>query len=319
MMKYQQMNKTDKVTIAGESAGASNIGYLLTSPLAQGLFARAISQSGGFQMQDRLSLADGEKTGAALGRALPGQPDLAALRRLSSRDIWQASLRALPGHDYAPVVDGRSVIQSPAAAYARDGIAHELLIGSNEDEWHMYVDGDARGLATDLDAFAPSARAALEARAAQEADVRRARDKVGTLVNMVCPAYLMAGATRASGRSAWVYRFTRVRPGPGGVALRSYHGAEIPYVFDTHDSWLAHDATEDVLTARMIDFWANFARGGDPNGPQGPAWPQFDPLQPRVMELGNRIGPLAAEDAEFCRRWAADLYPGWRQPPPSAP
>ncbi len=305
----------DNVTVAGESAGASNIGYLVNSPLAQGLFNRAISQSGGFQMQDHYPLADAEKTGTTLGAALAGQPGLAAMRRMSSREIWDAAIRGLPGHDYAPVIDGTSVIESPAAAYSKHGIEHDVLIGSNQDEWYMYVDDDPRGLARDLDAFAPSARAALEARAAQEPDVRTARDKTGTLVNMVCPSYLMAGASRAAGHSAWVYHFTRVRPGPGGAALRSYHGAEIPYVFDTHDAWFSRNAADDALTTRMIEFWSNFARYGNPNGKQGDAWPQFDSASPRVMELGERVGPLAPADYDFCRRWAADLYPGWRGPP----
>jgi|APFre7841882724_1041349.scaffolds.fasta_scaffold06499_2 para-nitrobenzyl esterase len=308
----------DNITVFGESAGASDIGYLVNSPLAQNLFHRAISQSGGFQMQDHLRLADAEQTGTALSKAIPGTPGLAALRRLPSREVWEASMRGLPGHDFAPVVDGTSVIRSPAAAYAREGIPHDLLIGSNQDEWYMYVDGDPRGLATDLDAFAPSARKALEARAAQEPDVRTARDKVGTFVNMVCPAYLMAGAARAAGRSAWVYHFTRVRAGPGGATLGSYHGAEIPYVFDTHDAWLSRDSTDDALTTRMIDFWANFARYGNPNGSHGDAWPPFNPSSPRVMELGDRIGPLPAADDELCRRWAADLYPGWQESPPHA-
>jgi para-nitrobenzyl esterase len=262
-------------------------------------------------MQDRYALADAEKTGIALSTALPGRPGLAALRGMSSRDIWDTALRSLPGHDYAPVIDGTSVIEGPAAANSKHGIAHDLLVGSNQDEWYMYVDDDPRGLASDLDAFAPSARAALEARAAQEPDVRTARDKTGTLVNMVCPSYLMAGAARAAGRSAWAYRFTRVRPGPGGVALRSYHGAEIPYVFDTHDAWFPRDAADAALTTRMIEFWSNFARYGNPNGPRGAAWPPFDPRNPRVMELGNRIGPLPAADHDLCRQWAGELYPGW--------
>jgi len=138
------------------------------------------------------------------------------------------------------------------------------------------------------------------------------------MVNMWGPADLRAGAARRPGRWAWVYHFTRVRPGPGGEALGSYHGAEIPYVFDTHDAWLPRDSTDDSLTAHMIGFWANFARYGNPNGPQDDAWPRFDPTSPRVMELGDRIGPLPAADHEFCRRWAADLYPGWHESSPRA-
>jgi len=302
----------DNVTLFGESAGATDIGYLVNSPLARGLFHRAVSQSGGFQMQDRLDRSHAEAAGVALSAQLAGKPDLAALRRLSSREIWDAALRHVPDHRYTPVVDGKSVVASPAQAYARDGIAYDLLIGSNEDEWYMYVDADPQGLAKDLAEIAPAARGPLAARAASESDVRTARDKVVTLVNMVCPSYLMADAARRASRNAWVYHFTRVRPGPGGVTLRSYHGAEIPYVFGTPDAWLAGDATDTALTERMMDLWANFARYGNPNGPRGGEWPLFDPSAPRVLELGDRVAPMASADYELCRSPAGNLYPGWQ-------
>jgi len=302
----------DNLTLFGESAGASNIGYLVNSPLARGLFRRAVSQSGGFQMQERLDLPGAEAVGSALSARLAGEPDLAALRRLSSREIWDAALRHVPEHPYAPVVDGKVVLAGPTKAYALEGIPYDLLIGSNEDEWYMYVDADPQGLAKDLADIAPTVRPQLEARAAQEPDVRTARDKAVTLVNMVCPSYLMAGAARKAGHNAWVYHFTRVRPGPGGVALRSYHGAEIHYVFGTPDDWLAGDATDAALTDRMMDSWTNFARHGNPNGHRGGEWPLFEPTAPRVMELGDRVAPMAPADYELCRNLAGDLYPGWQ-------
>ncbi len=304
------------VTVFGESAGGSNIGYLVSLPAARDLFRRAISQSGGFQLLDRGTLADAEQAGRALSDTIPGRPDLAALRRMPSPEIWDAALRGLPSQDYSPVVDGVTVLETPAAAYARNGIAHDLLIGTNQDEWYMYLDADADGLRKDVAAQPPNVRAALEARAAQEPDVRSGRDKVFTFVNMVCPAYVMSASVRAKGHRAWVYRFTRMRPGPGGTTLRSYHGAEIPYVFDTHDDWLSGDDTDHALTTRMQQWWVNFARYGDPAGKRdsGDDWPAFDPARPQMMELGDRTGPLPAVDHALCQQWAGDLYPGWREP-----
>ena len=303
------------MTVFGESAGGSNIGYLVSLPSARDLFRRAISQSGGFQLLDRGTLADAEQVGRALGDALPGRPDLAAMRRLPSQEIWAAALRG-PSLDYSPVVDGVTVLETPAAAYARQGIAHDLLIGTNQDEWYMYLDDAPDGLRKDVEPRPPGVRAALQARAAQEPDVRSGRDKVFTFVNMVCPSYVMSASVRAGGHTAWVYRFTRVRPGPGGKALRSYHGAEIPYVFDTHDAWLPGDDTDDALTARMQQWWLNFARHGHPagKGEAGDDWPAFDPARPQMMELGDRTGPLPAGDYALCRKWAGELYPGWREP-----
>lgn len=306
----------DNVTVFGESAGGSNIGYLVTLPSSRGLFQRAISQSGGFQMLDRGTLADAENAGRALSTALPGQPGIDALRRLPSQQIWETARRSLPTQDYSPVVDGVHVFETPAAAYARAGIGHDLLLGNNQDEWYMYLDADPDGLQKDLASLPADARTALMASAAKERDVRTGRDKAFTFLNMVCPAYLMAASAHAQGHKAFLYRFTRVRPGPGGEALRSYHGAEIPYVFGTHDAWLARDATDDALTARMQQAWIRFAWYGDPAGPdeKGEQWPAFDPARPRMMELGDRSRPTPATDIKLCMQWAGTLYPGWQAP-----
>ncbi len=78
-------------------------------------------------------------------------------------------------------------------------------------------------------------------------------------------------------------------------------------MFGTHDAWLPTGPTDLALTDRMIDAWASFARTGRP----GPDWPRYDEREPRVMELGDRVGPLPAFDHALCRRWAADFYPGY--------
>jgi len=215
-------------TVFGESAGAANIGYLMTSPLAQGLFRRAISQSGGFQMQDDLDLEDAEKVGLALSTALPDKPDLAALRKRSSAEIFEAAREVFADHQYRPVVDGLVITVPPAAFYRRQGLPYDLLIGTNENEWYMYLDGDPAKLADTLQKIPAAVRELFSARAAQEPDVQHGHDKATTIVNMTCPSYLMAASVAGDNHRAWVYRFARIRPGPGGERLLAYHGAEIP-------------------------------------------------------------------------------------------
>jgi para-nitrobenzyl esterase len=300
------------VTVAGESAGASDLGYLMISPLARGLFRRGISQSGGFHLQDAQQLADVEAVGIELSRALPGAPNLAAMRARSSAELFSAGQTALADHDYRPAVDGISLLKSPAVAYRQDGLPYDLLIGSNENEWYMYVDADPAKLATALQAFPPPARDTLAKRAAREPDAKHGNDKVFTLVNMVCSSYLMASRVRTPAHRAWVYRFTRVRPGPGGQQLLAYHGAEIPYVFDSHDAWFSSDRTETSLTSVMLTYWSNFARTGDPNGPGLPRWPSYSLQTNQVMSLGDRVAPISGPDAELCPGLANELYPGWQ-------
>ena len=295
------------VTIFGESAGAADIGYLMATPMAQGLFRRAISQSGGYQMLELRSVADLEALGETLGAAL-GRPDLAGLRQLDSATILATANSALRDHEWGPAVDGTTV-PAPVSPEGFPRISPvDLLVGTNQDEWYMYVDDDAAGLAAAIDGMPAAARGALRELAAAEPSVQRGHDRAVTFANMVCPGYLMAGAVRRSGGEAWVYRFTRVRPGPGGEQLRAYHGAEIPYVFDTHDGWLATEDADRQLTGTFIDYWTNFARTGDPNGDGLPAWPAYDATDARVMTLGDGPAAQPAPDHALCLAQANALY-----------
>jgi para-nitrobenzyl esterase len=128
---------------------------------------------------------------------------------------------------------------------------------------------------------------------------------------MACPAYLLAGRAAESGRRAWVYRFTRVRPGPGGEQLLAYHGAEIPYVFDSQDVWLRGDEHDAALTNAMVGYWTRFARSGDPNG-DAVIWPRFTATGMRILALGDRPEPADAPDGALCQRMSGAVYPGWR-------
>jgi para-nitrobenzyl esterase len=175
----------------------------------------------------------------------------------------------------------------------------------------MYLDGNPMKLVETLQKIPAAVRGLFSARVAKEPDVQRSHDKATTIVNMACPAYLMAASVAGDNHRAWLYRFTRIRPGPGGERLRAYHGAEIPYVFDSHDSWFSGDETDAGLTTAMVAYWSNFARTGDPNGAGLQPWPAFGSKDARALELGSRIAPIEAPDRALCDQAAGSLYPGW--------
>ncbi len=298
------------VTVFGESAGGADIGYLLNSPLSQGLFKRAISQSGGYLLLSKDTVQTLSERGAQLSQALPQNPHLEVLRYVSA-DTLYATAKALPGGlATEPVSDGISLKDPPAANLHSHGVPVDLLIGSNQNEHFMYADDSIEGLHQDLMDLPAQARVILTTPTLQQATVRLSKDRLSSLINMQCPPYLLAEGASANGHQAWVYRFTRQRPGPGGAALLVYHGAEIPYVFDTHDSWLPTEDADRALTQTMQSYWINFARTGNPNGPGLAPWPVYDTRTPAVMELGDHTGSIPPPDFALCHKVAPFLYPG---------
>jgi para-nitrobenzyl esterase len=117
---------------------------------------------------------------------------------------------------------------------------------------------------------------------------------------MACPSRFLAEQVNSRGGKAWVYLFTRQRSGPGGEALGAYHGAELPYVFDTHDAWLPTEESDRRLTAEILQIWTRFAETGNPEPAQGTTWPAFTASRPSVIELGDRIGVIDSGDDDLC-------------------
>ena len=266
------------VTLFGESSGANSIGYLVSSPRARGLFRRAIHQSGGSEFLREATRDDDLESGRVLAAALTSSRDapIAALRDRAAGEVIEAAETALPDRYYAPVVDGDS-LQRPVQSAVADGDTApiDLIIGTNAHEWRMYLDND-----TDEDdvvewirRYAPAEESRLLALLDDAGTPLQRLDRLVTGRNFVCPSLYFAERTAAAGRKAYVYYFSRERSGELGASMGSYHGAEIPYVFSTHDDWLPTTGEDRDIGRRMARYWTRFARTGDPNGGGDPAWP----------------------------------------------
>ena len=320
----------DNVTVFGESAGGKDIGYLLASPQARGLFKRAIVQSGGFEMSDRETVATMADAGTKVADRLASSTQLdkasstnvvetelanatrsglSLLRAQPAAAVFAAAKEVLPGHDYTPVVDGSSVMEAPARAM-RGAVPYDLLLGFNGAENHMYDRGDVAAFEAYIRGWPQPVAEALLQRAAREKDARRGRDVVNTFIDNACSGYTIAAAVNRGEKQAWLYHFTRVREGKGGKTLLAYHGAEIPYVFDTHDAWLPTTAADRNLTKTMMRYWLNFATNGDPNGPGVMTWPAFAGPNPQMQQLDAVVGTKHAPEYELCVALRDQLYPG---------
>jgi para-nitrobenzyl esterase len=281
-----------RVTIFGESAGAAAVGALITAPPARGLFHRAISQSGGFEMVTERTPQSANEAFQSLAAALDDDP-----MDVPAQDILIAAGDALSGYDYGPVLGAAALPVSPWQAIENGDVSPTpLMIGVNRDEWLMYLDPETQD--ADLAAWRDWAGdEAVDAVLADAHTIPAALDRLETASLMRCPGRALARAVARSGAPVFMYRLDRVRE--GADSLGAYHGAELPYVFDTHDAWLPTTAEDEALGRAMNAAWARFASAGDPNGDGGPSWPEYgasgDLL---VWDVEPRAG--APLDIELC-------------------
>lgn len=298
------------ITAFGESSGAFNLLDLLFADLARGrgresLFRRLISQSIGGPPVNRRTLEDERATGVFLAgqMGLGNNVPAARLRQVPAGDLLAAASHLPEDHYFSAAVDGDSLPETPLAVLqSAEAVGISVMAGTNADEWYMYISENAsrRDLEAWLEQYEPEQREALRAQIAKESDARRAIDQLRTASNMLCPSRYLAIKLNENGGKSWVYFFNRQRAGSGGQQLGVYHGAELPYVFDSHDPWLPVEQADLALTQTILDYWVQFAKAGDPNLRGQPEWPVHSRENPAVMELGDRIGEMDSFATELC-------------------
>lgn len=309
----------NRVTVFGESAGAMSIAALLAMPDASGLFQRAILQSGaGTFVQDR-----GTATALAadvLGELGIPQNDLWRLADVPLDDVLDAQTAAGGrkggvGLAFLPVVDGATLPARPEAALAA-GAAHDVpvLVGTNRDEMRLFSAVAPDAFAADDDDAVVRHVAAIPDVGAEAAPGivaayrRRWPDLSPTDLHVAIhtdhafrrPAQRLA-TLQAGHARAWSYWFTWASPIFGGW-LGSYHGLEIPFVFDN----LAQPKVDlmtgggdlQPLADAMADAWLAFARDGDPG------WPPYEADGTRAtMRFDLPPETIADPDPDLRRAW----------------
>ena len=284
----------DNVTLFGESAGAGDIAYLLLSPLAEGLFHQAISQSGGWPFDQRRTLADNEQQGVEF-LARTQANGIAELRSRSAESLLSVANEHFTRDYDDPPVDGWLLPAPPAELLARKAfVPRPVMLGFNADEMLMYV-GKPTAERWQKELAKLSNPRAVDT-LLRRLPIRQRFDELQSATQFTCPSVALADGFAAGGSPTYVYRFDRIRDGDHGIG--AYHGAEIPYVFDTHDAWLPTNEADRALTRRMMGHWLAFARLGDPNHADAPNWPRWDG-QRNVQVLDAETGALEF-DARLC-------------------
>lgn len=254
------------VTVFGESAGAGTVQLLMASPVATGLFAKAISESGsGFSILPPIR-------GGAVNAETAGR---LWAESLGLRDATAAQLRAIPAADVIkgrgfPFIDGRVVVRSPGNGFHADKeMRIPLMIGSNSNEGSLI--GNKGDLAKPiLGAAYPDLLAAYAGRPGST-PAGAAIDLVEDAAS-VLPSLALAGMHAANGGAAYGFLFTQVPVDERKDSLGAPHGGEIEYLFGNEPAEHRWDAEDEKVSRLMGDYWVRFARTGDPNGGGAPMW-----------------------------------------------
>ena len=301
----------DNVTIFGESAGGESVMHLMTSPLARGLFHRAIPQSpanSGQMIHLRrpfLNYDSAEDTSVAFARALgiTGDGQLDRLRERSATELY-ALVKAAPRlADHFPAIDGYVLPESPLSAFANGRQAQvPMAIGSNANEGTVLH--RALGAAMVEYRHLPQPDGTLQpeianafgddlARLAEMYPGLAAGDR-GAQVDFLgdhmfgARAYWYARHHADAGHPTWLYHFSRVPASPKQTA-GAYHAAELPFVHGSSVPILPMTDDDKVLGTKMRGYWTSFAKSGSPNAGADVAWPGFKPGSPEWIRFDHTV------------------------------
>lgn len=320
------------VTIFGESAGSFAVSALMASPLAQGLFHKAIGESGAFFMGSAGSLplqplASAEQQGVKFAAAI-GADSLDALRARTADDLLKAALKMQPW--FSPNLDNYFLVEDVAATFAAGKQAKApLLAGWNADEVRgsvvlakekptaaTFEQTTRKRFGAHADTILKAYPAGTDAEAVEAAAALASDMFIGYGTWKWIEVHQKTMQQKTGGAPVYRYSFDRKIPvAPGtmvnGVAATSRdigarHAGEIEYVFGALELSLPKvpwEAADRMLSDAMTTYWTNFARTGDPNGGGLPAWPKYSDGG-RVLHLDEKI--QAAPDAHRPRYLALE-------------
>ena len=288
------------VTIFGQSAGAISVGYLIASPLAQHLFARAIAESG-------LGLFPG-----SLGKSLA--PPLAQAEQRGVKFAQAhgahslAQLRAIPAADFfKPVAGGNGRVEPGGPAtdnwvIPETRLAHEVpLIDGTVTGDTVFGSGFgfippktvAEYKAAAQKAYGPMAGEFLKLFPVKNAAEIPAQIRASGVARDRISMYLWAKQQAQRSPVIYTYYFDHPIPGPQHPEFGAFHTAEVPYIFQTIS--VLHHPFQPIdfkISREMSSYWTNFAKTGNPNGPGLANWPEFNADHRTTMHLGSQMGPM---------------------------
>jgi para-nitrobenzyl esterase len=279
-----------RVTLAGQSAGAIAVHALLASPLAKGLFHRAIAESGLGLVQAR-ALAAAEQDGVKWAESKNAR-SLQELRAKSAQEL-------MGGARFGVVTDGWLLPKEAGGIFTQGKLQNDvpILAGLTADEGSAApVYGKIKAedfIRQSQQRFGEQAQTFLQLYPAGDQAQAGLSQKQSARDQGLTTLYLWASdRVKTSNAKTYTYFFTRGIPWPEHPEFGAFHSGDIPYFFanlkQLNRPWQAADRK---LSDTASSYWVNFARTGNPNDKGLPNWPAFDPAAQVTMELGENISP----------------------------
>ena len=318
----------DNVTLFGQSAGSSSVCALMASPLASGLFDKAIGQSAACLVKEKRD-ANGQQRGARLAQLALGelgaqdsesQVTAKQLRSIDNQSLLSAMENSPWSEGSRIVVDGWVLPEAPVDVFnANQQAKVPLLVGSLANEGHELLPLNNALTESELDQYLNKtfAETAPKLKALYAEDLAISP---GMALREILTDAFMAMSMRGwaqynhnADQPTYLYYMDYVPPAyqiylfddpnlnlPGGPrSTGAYHSGDLAYVFNnvgkTGDFWLE----EDFAMARaMSGYWTNFAKTGNPNGANLPNWARYEPQNHNTQLLSNPIKTIAGAKRE---------------------
>ncbi|MDD6194217.1 MAG: carboxylesterase family protein, partial [Lachnospiraceae bacterium] len=291
----------DNITIAGESAGASSVNAICVSPLAKGLFRRAVAESSGITAvvpyHTFRTMEDAKKVGNDI---------LKEFNCDSVEELRQIPAEKLVDTRYSNnemTVDGYAITEQPYLTYEKGENNEEAILGGyNANEAYVFL---MFSKDVTLDNYERTLRWLVGREGAEELEKMypAATDEeawenyveIMGLIGFGYSHYRWSELMTAEERPAYLYYFTKENGGIG-----TWHAGEMPYMYgNLFRNPGCYDESDEALSETMQSYLVNYVTTGNPNGGDLPEWKTYGEECDQIMSFGEKVGMIEQKHNDF--------------------